>query len=111
MPYFAEGDAAHAADEYTAFGLAVGDPAAHLLAELVRLHNQGSTDDIPDRDAAATNVLGLYCRRIGDWVVFYAAAPLSSRCAVTVLLVGRLNPHSFEALESEAEMRMRRLEW
>lgn len=110
MPYFAEGGGANAASEYIAFGLEVGDPAAHLLAELVRIHNQGRLEDIPTKDADATNVHDLYCRQLDRWVVFYTVEPTPTCCLVTIILVGKLNPHSFGALENEAETRMRRLE-
>ena len=58
-------------------------------------------------DVDATAVQGMFCRRVSGWAVFYAAT--RSPFAITILHVASLNPHSFQALESEAETRLHRL--
>jgi hypothetical protein len=90
MPYFAKGDGVNAAAEFTEFARAVGDPAAHLLAELVRIHNRGNLSNIPTADKAATKVRGLNCRRVENWAVFYAADSDGNHCRITVVHVGNL---------------------
>lgn len=102
-----ESGEADAVAEFTKFATAVGEPASHLLAELAVIHNYGTLSDIPTADEAATNVQGLYCRRLMDWAVFYA---VSNPCRITVVHVGHLNPDPFRALESEAANRLRRLQ-
>jgi hypothetical protein len=92
--------------EFSRFATAVGEAASHLLAELAEIHNYGTLSDIPAGDEAATNVRGLYCRRVEGWVIFYS---VSKPCRITVIQAANLNPHSFSALESEAENRLRRL--
>src|SRR6266576_6155730 len=106
MPYFA-GGANDAVAEYEAFIKAVGDDAVHLLAELVRIHNQGSLSDIPTADKNRTNIRDLNCRCVEGWAVFYTARSTRNQCEITVLHVGSYEPNSFSALESEAEKRQR----
>ena len=58
-PDFArEPGGANAVAEFGMFATAVGEPAAHLLAELAHLHNFGKESDIPTNDKAATKVRG-----------------------------------------------------
>lgn len=109
MPYFAKWETVNAAAEYTRFANAVGDPAVHLLAWLAHVHNKGKLSDIPNADGASTRVRGLYCRRVEGWAIFYTAELEEGNCRIKVVHVGSLNPHSFDALESEAEGRLRHL--
>lgn len=97
---------ADAVAEFRKFATAIGEPAAHVLAELALLHNHGTQSDIPAEDNAATTVRGLYCRKIDNWAIFYTA---SQPWKITVLHIGHVNPHSFNSLESEATRRLRRL--
>jgi len=105
-PFFIEGDGVNASHEFMAFLNAVEVPAAHLLAEFMSIQESGSIDDIPVTDR--TRVEGMYCRHLDDWVVFYIAEQKSS-CLIGIVYVGSLNPHSYKALEIEAESRLK--EW
>jgi hypothetical protein len=107
-PKFVKGESdVDAVSEYRKFVDAVGEPAAHLLAELAEIHNYGSLSDIPAEDSAKTSARGLYCRCIGNWAVFYTAD--SNPFGITVLHAGSLNPRPFLELESEAVNRLARL--
>jgi hypothetical protein len=109
MPSFVKGEAINAVAEYKQFAETVGDPAAHLLAELVHMHNEGSASDVPPADKNSTKVRGLNCRSIEGWVIFYTAQSVENRFQVTILHVGNLALNSFGSLESEAEKRQRTL--
>jgi hypothetical protein len=108
MPYFA-GGSVDAVAEYKAFIKAVGDDGVHLLAELIRIHNQGNLSDIPTADKNRTNVRDLNCRCVEGWAVFYAAPSIRNRCQITVIHVGKYESNTFGVLESEAEKRQRNL--
>jgi hypothetical protein len=70
------------------------------------IQENGSIGDIPITDR--TRVEGLYCRHLDGWVVFYIAEQ-RGHCLIGVVHVGSLNPHSYKALEIEAESRLK--EW
>jgi hypothetical protein len=109
MPFFVRGGAINAVAEYKQFAEATGDSAAHLLAELIRIHNEGNVSDIPVADRNLTKVRELNCRCVEGWAVFYTAQLIANRCQITIVHVGNLNLSSFGALESEAEKRQRHL--
>jgi hypothetical protein len=106
-PFFFQGERGDAVAEYREFLDAVEDAALHLLAEFTNFQAHGTLADIRREDDAATKVRGLYCRHVEGWVVFYTAAQAGVGCQIEIILVGSLNPHSFEALENEAEARLR----
>ena len=108
-PLFIQGQGVDALAEYTAFLHAVGEPAAHLLAEFVHLQQNGLSA-LRDADLNATQVIGLCCRVVEAWAVFYVAKEGSlsrNTCRVGIVHVGRVNPPPFGQLESEAEKRLR----
>jgi hypothetical protein len=107
LPAFVKGEDCNAVEEFSAFLAANPEEAAHLLAELVHRQGFGAFEDIPATDRDSTRVTDLYCRRCGDWAVFYAARRFLF--LITVVLVGSCQLKSFEALEDEAEMRLREL--
>lgn len=109
MPFFVKGEAVNTVAEYKQFAESVGDPAAHLLAELVQMHNGGDASDVPPADKVSTKVQDLNCRCIEGWAIFYTAQAVKNQYQITILLVGSLDHNSFSALESEAEKRQRTL--
>jgi len=110
-PFFIQGDGVNALAEYWAFIDAVGAPASHLLAEFVDIQKHGEITEFTAADYEATRVVGLYCRRLEGWAIFYivryGSVPGQPRCLIGIVRVGSLNPHSFDAMESEAETRLR----
>jgi hypothetical protein len=107
-PYFVEGSDVDVVAEFSRFIDAVGEPAAHLLAELAEYHNGlRAYAEIPLADDAETCVRGLCCRKLNGWAVFYAAEQKPVR--ITVVYAASLNPASFDDLEAEAASRLARL--
>ena len=91
--------------EFRSFASAVGSPAAHLLAELADIKAGGSP--VPVTDDQATQVVGMFCRKIDGWAVFYRTS--GSGGGLTVILVGVDDPGKFGILEGEADHRSRML--
>ena len=107
LPDFIQGEGCDAFEEFKTFLDAMPEVAPHFLAELAYWLGQGSYEDIPKADRDATRVSDLFCRKCGDWVVFYTAARKFFH--ITVVLVAPHGVDRFETLEAEAAQRLRKL--
>jgi hypothetical protein len=107
LPDFAKGEGCDALEEFKAFIGAMPEEAPHLLAELAYWLGEGSYEDIPKADRDATKITGLFCRKCGDWAVFYTAE--RKFFDITVVLAAPLGAKQFESLEAEAALRLHQL--
>lgn len=109
VPRFFKRDGENAVSEHFAFLEAAPELAAGTFASLCALQNSGTHASIPAADAKATRVRGLYCRKLKDWAVFYAADIAPKPFRIIVLHVARMTSGTFDFLEVEAAARLRRL--
>ncbi len=107
LPGFAKGPGCDAVAEFKTFVGAMPEVAPHLLADLAYLQGEGAYEDIPGADRDATKITDLFCRRCGDWALFYTAR--RRFFLVTVLLVASGAEKRFESLEAEAAQRLAQL--